>query len=141
MNKVAFLLCGIVLTGMISGCQNDPVNTISNAGVVAKITKINDKRVETDSRLAKRLCLTEIRESKTNDGYTRIQVFLKNMTDSTYKIIYRFNWYDDQGAEVENPDNENWTRQIIVAGDDVTLTTVAPRKVCRDFKLRLKAVE
>ena len=63
------------------------------------------------------------------------------MTDTTYKIIYRFNWYNDQGAEVENPDNENWTRQLIVAGDDVTLTTVAPRKICRDFKLRLKAVE
>jgi len=141
MNKIAVFLCGILLAGAISGCRHSSVNTVSNAGVVAKITRINDKRVDTDSRLAKRLCLTEIRESQTNDGYTRIQVFFKNRTNDTYKFIYRFNWYDDQGAEVENPDNENWTRQIIVAGDDVTLTTVAPRKVCRDFKLRLKAVE
>lgn len=139
--RIILSLSGLLAIVLIGGCANDSVNTISNAGVVAKITRINDKRVDTDSRLAKSLCLTEIRESKTNDGYTRIQIFLKNMTDTTYKIIYRFNWYDDQGAEVENPDNENWTRQIIVAGDDVTLTAVAPKKTCRDFKLRLKAIE
>lgn len=140
--KFYLMLLMVVSTVFFSfGCQNDSVNTISNAGVTAKITRINDKRVDTDSSLAKSLCLTEIRESNTNDGYMRVQVFLKNMTNTTYKIVYRFNWYDQNGAEVENPDNENWTRQLIVAGDDVTLTTVAPKKTCRDFKLRLKAIE
>ena len=140
-HAIAFLvlLCGAGF--LVSGCQNDSVNTISNAGVTAKITRINDKRVDTDSSLAESLCLTEIRESHTNDGYMRVQVFLKNMTNSTYRIIYRFNWYDKDGAEVENPDNENWVRKVILAGDDLTLTSVAPRKTCRDFKLRLKAVD
>ena len=87
MKKTAILVCGIALTGVITGCQNDSVNTISNAGVIAKITRINDKRVDTDSRLAERLCLTEIRESKTNDGYTRIQVFLKNMPSRKHAAI------------------------------------------------------
>ena len=123
------------------GCHEDTVNTISNAGVNATITRINDKRVDTDKSLARLLCLTEIRESHTNDGYMRTQVFLKNMTNTTYKIVYRFNWYDKDGAEVENPDNELWTRQLIVAGDDLTLTSVAPKKTCGDFKLRLKALE
>lgn len=142
MNSKIFILAGAVAaSGFFCNACNDSVNTISNAGVTAEITRVNDKRVNTDSRLAKRLCLTEIRETRTNDGYLRIQVFLKNMTNDTYKFIYRFNWYDDHGAEVINPDNENWTRKLIVAGDDVTLTTVAPRKNCHDFKLRLKAIE
>lgn len=137
--SIAFL--AVAFSVGFGGCRNDSVNTISNAGVNAEITRINDKRVDTDNSLRKSLCLTEIRESHTNDGYLRPQVFLKNMTDTTYKIIYRFNWYDNDGAEVENPDNESWTRLLIVAGDDVTLTSVAPKKTCRDFKLRLKAIE
>ena len=94
-----------------------------------------------DADLAEDLCLTEIRESQTNDGYMRVQVFLKNTTRSTLEIVYRFNWYDNAGAEVENPDNEMWVRKFIVAGDDVTLTSVAPGKKCRDFKLRVKAID
>lgn len=141
MKHSVFLLALLAILIFSTGCQNDSVNTISNAGITAKITRINDKRVDTDKSLAKSLCLTEIRESNTNDDYMRVQVFLKNMTNSTYKIVYRFNWYDKDGAEVENPDNENWIRQLIVAGDDVTLTAVAPKKTCRDFKLRLKAIE
>lgn len=131
----------LIASAFMTGCYSPSVNTISNAGVTAKITRVNDKRVDTDSRLTKSLCLTEIRESKTNDGYMRIQVYLKNMTNETYKIMYRFNWYNNDGAEVENPDNEMWVRKIIVAGDDLTLTSIAPGKNCKDFKLRLKALE
>ena len=139
-SKILILASGIIASVAFCNACNNSVNTISNAGVTAEITRVNDKRVNTDPRLAKQLCLTEIRETKTNDGYKRIQIFLKNMTNETYKIVYRFNWYDDKGAEVINPDNENWTRKLILAGDDATLTTVAPRKNCYDFKLRLKAV-
>ena len=137
----------ILLSALFAtGCAKEPqyipsVNTISNAETSARIKYVADKRIDTDPILSQQLCMTEIRESKTNDGYTRIQVFLKNMSGGTYWIIYRFNWYDDQGVEVENPDDGGWTRQLIAAGDDVTLTSVAPGKVCRDFKLRLKAAE
>lgn len=135
---VLFLLT--VLVGFAAGCNNS-VNTISNAGVNAEITRVNDLRVNTDSRLAKRLCLTEIRESETNDGFKRIQVFLKNTTNSTYFFVYRFDWYDNKGVEVEIPDGDGWIRKSVVAGDDITLTSVAPKKECADFKLHLKTVE
>ena len=116
------------------------VNTIANSNTSANIKRVVDRRVDTDQYLSQLLCLTEIRESKTNDEYKRIQVFLKNLSGTTYTVMYRFNWYDDNGVEVENPDNELWKRKIIVAGDDVTLDSVAPGKNCKDFKLRLKAV-
>ena len=141
MKQLALMLSVSALLLLAAGCSEPSVNTISNAGVNATITRINDKRVDTDADLAEDLCLTEIRESQTNDGYMRIQVFLKNTTRSTLEIVYRFNWYDNAGAEVENPDNEMWVRKFIVAGDDVTLTSVAPGKKCRDFKLRVKAID
>ena len=130
---------------LLMGCTTEvpyepSVNTISNANASASIKRVADRRVETDQYLSQFLCLTEIRESQTNDDYKRIQIFLKNLSGSTYTIMYRFNWYDDNGVEVENPDNEMWVRKIIVAGDDLTLTSVAPSQKCKDFKLRLKAV-
>jgi len=140
--KVLFTGAVLAAALLIAGCAHKPsVNTISNAESSAQIKRIADRRVETDPRLAQRLYLTEIRESTTNDGYKRVQVFFKNLSGNTYRILYRFNWYDENGVEVESPDNELWKRKSIVTGDDLTLTTVAPRKSCGDFKLRLKVVE
>jgi uncharacterized protein YcfL len=138
------LTLSLLLTTLVGCAEKEyiaSVNTISNANTVAQIKRVVDKRVDTDQVLTKALQLLEVRKSNTNDGYRRIQVFLKNCTGDTYTIMYRFNWYDENGAEVENPDNEMWVRKIIVAGDDVTLTSIAPEKNCKDFKLRLKAVE
>lgn len=138
------LTLSLLLTTLVGCAEKEyiaSVNTISNANTVAQIKRVVDKRVDTDQVLTQALQLLEVRKSNTNDGYRRIQVFLKNCTGDTYTIMYRFNWYDENGAEVENPDNEMWVRKIIVAGDDVTLTSIAPEKNCKDFKLRLKAVE
>lgn len=137
-----FLHAGLLI--LMAGCASEvpyrpSVNTIADANVSANIKQVADARVETDQYLSQLLYLTEIRESQTNDGYRRIQIFLKNLSGSTYTVMYRFNWYDDNGVEVENPDNEMWVRKIIVAGDDLTLTSVAPQQKCKDFKLRLKA--
>jgi len=143
----SLFLSGIGMTVLlVAGCASEPqyvssVNTVSNANTSANIKYVADKRVETDPYLSQLLGLTEIRESTTNDGYRRIQIFFKNFSGSTYGVMYRFNWYDDNGVEVENPDNELWKRKLIAAGDDVTLTSVAPRKNCGDFKLRLKVAE
>ena len=137
------LALALLLTTLI-GCAEKytpSVNTISNANPVAQIKRVVDKRVDTDQVLSQALQLLEIRKSNTNDGYRRIQVFLKNCTGDTYTVMYCFNWYDENGAEVENPDNEMWVRKIIIAGDDVTLTSIAPEQNCKDFKLRLKAVQ
>ena len=138
------LTLSLLLTTLVGCAEKEyiaSVNTISNANTVAQIKRVVDKRVDTDQVLTQALQLLEVRKSNTNDGYRRIQVFLKNCTGDTDTIMYRFNWYDENGAEVENPDNEMWVRKIIVAGDDVTLTSIAPEKNCKDFKLRLKAIQ
>ena len=126
---------------LLAGCTQyvPSVNTISNSDTSANIKRIADQRVETDRNLSELLSLTEIRESKTNDEYKRIQVFLKNLSGTTYTVMYRFNWYDTNGVEIENTDNELWIRKTVVAGDDLTLTSIAPARNCQDFKLRLKA--
>ena len=141
------IFCGLLATvPFVAGCAKEQpyvpsVNTISNAETSADIKRVVDRRVDTDRYLSQQLYMTEVRESMTNDGYKRIQVFFKNQSGNTYWVMYRFNWYDDQGVEVENPDNEMWKKKIITAGDDLTLTSVAPRQNCKDFKLRIKPAE
>jgi uncharacterized protein YcfL len=127
---------------LVAGCakENIPgVNTIANRDIRATIKRVVDQRVIQDERLNELLALTEIRKSKTNDNYTRIQVFFKNMSATTYSFIYRFNWYDENGVEVENLDHEMWVKKTAITGDDITLTTIAPTRKCQDFKLRIKA--
>ena len=123
------------------GCttqQHAPsVNTISNAGQQANVKWLVDQRVETDKLLSNVLALMEIRESNTNDGFMRVQVFFKNLSTAPFSFSYRFNWYDTNGVEVEMPDENLWKKLHAVPGDDVTLTSVAPARNCADFKVRL----
>jgi uncharacterized protein YcfL len=128
---------------ILSGCtQKDiyvpPVNTIANAASSAQIKSITDKRIETDPYLSQSLVLTEIRESATNDGYKRIQFFFKNCSQATCSFVYRVHWYNNNGTEIESPDNEMWLSRTVIAGDDLMLQTIAPEKDCRDFKLKIK---
>ncbi len=129
-----------LLVALYTGCAHKPtVNTISNAEESAQVQRVVDRRVDTDKTLAKILQLVEIRESRTNDGFKRVQVFLKNYEKMPYTFSYRFNWYDEYGVEVETADDEMWKKFRAVPGDDVTLTSVAPARNCADFKVRIIA--
>jgi len=129
-----------LLVALYTGCAHKPtVNTISNAEEIAQVQRVVDQRVYTDKTLGKILALTEIRESRTNDGFKRIQIFLKNYSKTPYTFSYRFNWYDEHGAEIETTDDEMWKKFYAVPGDDVTLTSMAPTRNCADFKVRIIA--
>ena len=140
MNILSLLLTTLALCGFMTGCVHEEppsVNTISNLNETANIQRVVDKRVDTDQALANTLVLYEVRESKTNDGFKRIQVFLKNYSKAPFTFSYRVNWYDENGVEVEAADEEMWKKVHAVPGDDVTLTTIAPQRNCGDFKVRI----
>lgn len=116
------------------------VMTLVNAYDKAKIQHIAFKQVALDE-LTGQVAVSDVRRSKTNDGYDRVQVFLKNFADERMKIRYRFNWTDSDGVEVRDPDHDAWERLAIDPGDDATLTSIAPTKNCYDFKLRLRRIK
>ena len=134
----SILLISLLQVLMVVGCAHKPaVNTISNAYQEADIQRVEDRRVIKDKALAKALRLMEVRESKTNDGFKRIQIFLKNYNKEPFTFSYRFNWYDENGVEVEAQDDEAWKKVHAMSGDDVTLTSIAPTINCADFKVRI----
>lgn len=116
------------------------VMTLENAYDKAKVRHVAFKQVALDE-LADQVAVADVRRSKTNDGYDRVQVFVKNLTEGRAKIRYRFNWTDFDGVEVKDPDHDAWERLAIDPGDDATLTSIAPTKNCYDFKLRLRRIK
>jgi uncharacterized protein YcfL len=116
------------------------VATLANAYEKARIQHVAFKQVALDE-LAETMAVSDVRRSKTNDGYDRVQVFVKNFSGDRMRIRYRFNWVNNDGVEIRDPDHDAWEKLTVDAGDDATLTSIAPNKDCYDFKLRMKRTE
>ena len=80
----------------------------------------------------------DMRRTKTNDGYDRVQYFVKNMTMAPVRTHYRVDWMDMNGVVIEDPDHSGWEKATLAAGDEEVFTSIAPRKNCADCKLRMK---
>lgn len=117
------------------------VNTISTANPVARVNHAACKQVIMDGIQAEWVVVQDVRRSRTNDGYERIQVLVKNMTNSPIRTRFRFDWQNAKGVVVMNPDNNGWEKLTLFPGDDGVFTSIAPQKDCVDFRLRMKSIQ
>lgn len=147
MKKVLFALPVVAL---IAGCQTEEpqpapyvpqVNVVTTGTQAAKVNHVAYKQVVLDGVQAQCLVVEDVRRSKTNDGYDRVQVLVKNMTTGPIRTKYRFDWQDANGVVVADPGNDAWEKATIVAGDNGTFTSIAPKKDCKDFRLRMSTVQ
>ena len=107
----------------------------------AKVAHANYKEVILDGFQPGLVAVQDIRRSKTNDGYQRVQVLVKNLTTSSMRVRYRFDWQDANGVIQEDPDNMGWEKLELLPGDNGTFTSIAPKKNCADFRLRMKHIQ
>ena len=144
--KWKFIPCAILF---VAGCVSEEVaqptyvplvNTVSAANPSANVNHVAYKQVIMDGIQEESVVVQDVRRSRTNDGYERIQVFVKNQTASPIRTRYRFDWQDAGGVVVEDPDHDAWEKLTLVPGDDGVFTSIAPRKDCADFKLRMSIV-
>lgn len=117
------------------------VNSYSTQTPVASVNHELYKSVVLDGFQPNMVAVQDIRRSTTNDGYQRIQVLVKNLTTSPIRTRYRFDWQDANGVVVMDPDHAGWEKTTLIPGDDGTFTSIAPRKDCADFRLRLGIVQ
>ena len=116
------------------------VNTIRPANPTAQVNRVAVQPVIFDEILAENIAVTDVRRSKTNDGYQRVQVFIKSQSEDRLRVKFRFDWEDPNGVVVQDLDHDVWEKTTIVPGDERVLTSVAPKKSCADFKLRMKTI-
>ena len=117
------------------------VNTFSAAQPAAQVNHAAYKQVLLDGLMAQWVVVEDVRRSKTNVGYERVQVLVKNMTQTAIRIKYRFDWQDANGVVVVDPDHDAWEKETLLPGDNGTFTSIAPKKDCADFRLRMKNVQ
>ena len=117
------------------------VNTLATANPTAKVDHVAFKQVILDGFQAECVVVDDVRRSKTNDGYERVQVLVKNVTDAAIRTRYRFDWQDANGVVVMDPDHAGWEKLTLAPGDDSVFTSIAPKKDCADFRLRMKSVQ
>ena len=143
--KLSKVILPVLALALLSGCAEEQVyvpqvNTFETATPVAKVEHASYKEVILDGFHASWVVVRDIRRSQTNDGYARIQVYVKNMTQTPIRTKFRFDWEDAHGVVVEDPDSATWQKRTLEPGDDGVFTSIAPRRDCQDFKLRMKYV-
>ena len=117
------------------------VNTVSTANPVANVNHEAYKQVVLDGLLPQMVVVQDVRRTRTNDGYERIQVLVKNLTTSPIRTRYRFDWQDANGVVVMDPDHSGWEKLTLIPGDEGTYTSISPKKDCADFRLRMGIVQ
>ena len=143
--KKAFAIIAVLATA--AGCSTEQpayapqVNTLTTGTVAAKVDHVAYKQVVLDGFQAQCLVVEDVRRSKTNDGYDRVEVLVKNMTNAPLRMRYRFDWQDANGVLRSDLGQDSWEKTTIVAGDNSSFTSIAPRKDCADFRLRMKNMQ
>lgn len=142
--KKAFAIFSVLA---VVGCSTEQpaytpqVNTLTTGTVAAKVNHVAYKQVVLDGFQAQCLVVEDVRRSKTNDGYDRIEVLVKNMTNAPLRTRYRFDWQDANGVLRSDFGQDAWEKLTIAPGDNSKFTSIAPRKDCADFRLRMKNMQ
>lgn len=151
MNKFCFVsFCALILAG--TGCQNT-VNTVENTDKTMTPNTITDTRFVTDDFLKDRLALKNVNISRTAGNFLMVQLEAKNVQtgtfaqawswikgDQPYKVMYKFDWFDQNGIQVKSV-LSNWRQTTVIPGESVYFQGLAPSAACNDFKISIKEVK
>jgi uncharacterized protein YcfL len=97
---------------------------------------VSDKRVLTDASLSRHLGIVGVNEEVTAGGLMRVQVELQNRTRSFRRFNYRFEWFNENGIQVNSPQSSYLPRQV-EGGESIFISGVAPAPNAKDFRLKL----
>ena len=144
--------CGFAVMLGLSACQNT-VNSVENADKTMTPNTIVDARFITDGFLKDRLALRSIRTSRTGENFLKVQLEAVNVRtgvlaqtwswmkdDHPYKVMYKFDWFDQDGMQVQSVVS-NWRQATVIPGETVCFQGVAPSAACNDFRISVKEVK
>ena len=128
----SILAVSMLLAG---GCKTTTVNTVENAQPTAKKEMVSDKRIITDSSLAKKVYVVGVNDAKTPGGLIQVQLEVVNQTSSRQRFTYHVQWFDANGMQLSST-----TAAIlpcVIEGKETRyLSAVAPHPACKDFRVQ-----
>ena len=130
--KIAALFA---LTLMVAGCH-DTMNSVENAQKEGQRNMVSDQRVVSDIGLNRKVGVVGVNTALTPGGFLRVQVELLNRTGSMQNFNYRFEWFDQNGMQVNGTSTAVMSDQI-GGKESKYISAVAPTLACKDFRLKL----
>lgn len=112
------------------------VNSVENAQKEGTRNMVSDQRVITDSSLNRHVSIVGVNTAMTPGGLLKVQVELLNRTHSLHRYLYKFEWFDSAGMQVENAISASIPDQI-EGMESKFVSSVAPTPACKDFRLKL----
>jgi uncharacterized protein YcfL len=131
-SKLLFLiLAGSAVT--LTGCTT--VNSVENADKAGQRNMISDQRVITDASLNHKVAIVGVNSAMTPGGLLKVQVELENHTRSLQRFLYRFEWFDANGMQINNILYASIPEQI-EGKESKFIYSIAPTPGCRDFRVK-----
>jgi len=124
-----------VATGAIALAGCTTVNTVENAQKEGQRNMVADQRVVTDSSLARKVAIIGVNSAMTPGGLLKAQVELENRTRSAQRFLYRFEWFDANGMQVNNIISALVPEQI-EGKESKFIYSIAPNPSCKDFRVK-----
>ncbi|MDD1794779.1 YcfL family protein [Enterovibrio makurazakiensis] len=127
--RSAFILLSATL--FLAGCASN------TSGI--SIDSSNQNVVLGNEVLGKSLEFGNAKTSEVNDRLLA-QVMVTNKSSDAQNLQYRFNWYDEQGLEVDSG-RSPWRQFTLYGQDSVTLQGVALNPAAKNFRVSLRNVQ
>jgi len=129
---VTVLFMGMLLTGCMFKTQEQIIATPPQE------TKAESSPKQISRPFSEKILAGKLQTTDTNDGHRKVFVSVKNLTNESLIALYCFKWYCTNGLEVSASNQDMWNTIVIVAKDEIILSSSAPEKNCHDVKLLLK---
>ncbi len=117
----------------LTGCTT--VNTVENAQKEGRRAMVTDQRVITDASLNRKVAIVGVNSAMTPGGLLKVQVELENRTRSPQRFLYRFEWFDASGMQVNNILSASVPEQI-EGKESKMIYSLAPSPSCKDFRVK-----
>lgn len=118
------------------GCGST-INTVENSQPIGQRQMVDDKRILTDRSLSVRGQVVGVNKASTQGGNMKVQVELLNTTRSAARLYYQFEWFDQDGMQVQTPANNSLQIITLEGKESKFVSAVAPSMNCNDFRLKL----
>jgi len=126
-------LCVVALA--MTGCHNT-MNSVENAQKVGQRNMVADLRVVNDTGLNRKVGVVGINTGMTPGGFLRVQVELLNRSSSAQGFNYRFEWFDQNGMQINGIASAVIADQI-AGKESKFIGAIAPTETAKDFRLKL----
>lgn len=128
------IVAAATLLATLAGCSPKTNISTTKTGASPSAVALNSRLRDELGRI--NLSLVESRLNRTPGGVLKAEVELTNNTTSIQRALYRFEWFDENGALIESMQSQQMPFAVN-PGAVYTLKSVAPSEAAKDFRLQV----